>query len=186
MDNFVGMFRKALCVFHKCIWTMWPLAKGVFSRTKQLDVLEQTWKWKYNTGFNWLFAETGMVLQDKLEQVVRVDEINLVPELSNFFPFRRNFFCPFCPRLIDPSKPLKALCHTFYGQRLLFWVNGLSWDSPDSSARDVALPWPSPWHWSLWPFSAVSSPKIAQLVTPPVPISFHCFFCWVFFFFFWL
>lgn len=88
---------------------------------------EQTWQWKYNTGFNWLFAGTGTVLQDKLEQVVRVDEIDLALECNNFFPFRRNFFCFICPRLTDPSKPLKALCHTFYGQWLLFWVNGFSW-----------------------------------------------------------
>lgn len=175
MDNFVGMFRKALCVFCKCIWTTWPLAKGVFSRIKQLDEAEQTWKWKYNAGFNWLFAETGTTLQDELEQVVRVDEINLVPELSNFFPFRRNFFCSLCLRLTDPSKPLKALCYTFYGQRLLFWM----------ASAGIALP-AQPEMWlcpglasgvdNCGPSLQFFHPKYAQLVTPPVPISFHCFF----------
>lgn len=112
-----------------------------------------------------------MVLQDNLGQVV--DEIYLVPELSTFFPFRRNF-CSLCPRLTGSSKPLKALSHSFYGQRLLFWVNGLIQLGHFLSAQPEMWLCPGIDHCG---FSLqFLYPKYAQMVTPPAPISLHCFF----------
>lgn len=138
-------------------------------------------KMKIQHSVSLIISETGMVLQDKLGQVV--DEINLVPEISKFVPFRRNFFCSLRPRITDASKPLKALCHTFYGQRLLFWVNGLIQLGHSLSGQP-----------EMWPCPAIDHcgfslqflyTKYAQLVTPPAPISLNFFFFSLGFLYFW-
>lgn len=130
------------------------------------------WKWKYNTGFNWLFAETGMVLQDNLEQVVRVDEINLVPRLSKFFLFKRNLL-----PLPQAHRSFKAFKNTLPH---ILWpkITFLS-EWPQLGHRLPAQPeiWLCPgWspgtdHCGL--FLQFLHPKYSQLVTPPVLISFY-------------